>query len=44
MNKNEITDKRYEAPSMSLINLCIEGILCSSENANEMLEENEGIW
>jgi hypothetical protein len=44
MNKKEITDMRYEAPSISLIDLCIEGVLCSSENANEMLEENEGIW
>ena len=44
MNKKEITDMRYEAPSISLIELYSEGILCSSDNANEMLEENEGIW
>ena len=44
MNKKEITDMRYEAPSISLIELYSEGVLCSSDNANEMLEENEGIW
>lgn len=44
MNKREITDKRYETPSISLIELYNEGILCGSDNANETLEENEGIW
>jgi hypothetical protein len=44
MNKNEITDKRYEAPSISLYELYTEGVLCGSDNANETLEENEGIW
>jgi hypothetical protein len=44
MNKKEITEKQYEAPSILLIELDSEGILCSSSSGNEMLEENEGIW
>ena len=44
MNITEIIDMRYEAPSISSIELCSEGVLCSSDNANETLEENEGIW
>lgn len=44
MIKKEFTDERYEAPLVSLIELYTEGVLCSSDNANETLEENEGIW
>ena len=36
--------KLYESPEMEIIETLTEGILCGSDNANETLEENEGIW
>lgn len=37
--------KLYESPEMEIIETLTEGVLCASnDNANEMLEENEGIW
>lgn len=34
----------YSYPEIHIYEILTEGVLCSSENANEMLDENEGIW
>ena len=34
----------YESPEVEIIESLIEGVICNSNNANETLEENEGIW
>lgn len=44
MNAKESICVQYETPYILNIELNSEGILCSSDNGNEMLEENDGIW
>lgn len=34
----------YSSPEIHIYEILTEGVMCSSENANEMLEENDGIW
>jgi hypothetical protein len=36
--------KLYESPEVEILEILPEGILCGSDNSNETLEENEGIW
>ena len=39
-----MTQKLYESPEVEILEILTEGILCGSDNSNETLEENEGIW
>ena len=44
MNKSGMTNKFYELPSISYIEMDIEGVMCNSDRANEKLDEDEGVW
>ena len=39
-----MTQKLYKSPEVEILEILPEGILCGSDNSNETLEENEGIW
>jgi len=34
----------YFSPAVQVLELYSEGVLCSSTQGTELLEENEGIW
>ena len=37
-------EKLYISPAIQTLELYSEGVLCSSTQGTELLEENEGIW
>ena len=39
-----MTQKLYKSPEVEILEILPEWILCGSDNSNETLEENEGIW
>ena len=44
-NKKTLIEDCYLSPSIEVIELCIEGVLCASgDTYTERLEENLGSW
>ena len=41
---NDLLEREYASPVIAIIRLDAEGILCSSDRDNELLEEYEGEW
>ena len=41
---NKTLDSIYVTPGIECIDIKSEGILCSSENSNEDVLENLGVW
>ena len=37
-------EKLYLSPAIQMLELYSEGVLCSSTEGTETLEENDGIW